>query len=431
MSVEGSPGSRRSGRAWKAALPGLALAAAVLGAATVPARAEYKIQRGDTVEISVFGSPELTRRTTVDIDGQSNLPLVGPVEIAGLSIAEVRAKVSQLLSEGKLVKTPEVTVDVAEYRPIYIRGDVMSPGAFPFRPGMTIRQALAFTGGAGLKAGGAGASSPAGLADLRGEFATVSTDLASRQAHLDRLRAELQGRDRIDFTAIQSRSLAPDLAAKFRDLEAQQLNAIRAGHDKASDHLKLMAGFASDQLDTLERQRKEVEESIRLQSDEVDKVKSLFLKGMITSTRLTDEQRSLSAARTQLLSNIAQAGDVRRIKADFDDKVRASTDEHTLQTMKDFQQTLFDIEKLRVRLIAAGQKLVAAKDSGAPPATGAGDGRSFAVYRVPGNDRTPLPATEDTELLPGDVVEVKSDDTLVMGVVAPPPQAARPDQASN
>lgn len=399
----------------------------ILCAAGAPVQAEYRIQRGDVLNITVFGSPELARRASVDIDGQTTLPLVGPVAVAGMSIAEVRSGLRDLLSQGKLLRDPEVTVEVAEYRPVYVKGDVLSAGVFPYRPGMTIRQVLALSGGSGLKGGGSADVAASAAADLQGDYAALSTDLAGRLAHLDRLRAELQDKPSIDFTGFRTKSLSPVTAAKFQELEAQQFTALRSNNDKTADHLKVMAGFASDQLDTLVLQRKEVEDTIRLQADEVDKVKGLFNKGLITSTRLSDEQRSLSSARTQLLANIAQAGDVRRLKADFDDRVRQQADDHVYQTMKDFQQTLAEVEKLRVHITTAGQKLAALKGTTAPPAAGAPEERHIVVYRAIGTERNHFEAMEDSEVLPGDVVEIRTDGALVLGMTAPAqsvPQAA-------
>lgn len=395
------------------------------------AHAEYKVQRGDILDVTVFASPDLTRRATIDVDGQAHLPLIGAVDVAGLSLAEVRTKLGGLLASGKLVRVPEVTVEVAEYRPVYVKGDVLNAGAFPFRPGMTIRQLLALSGGSGLKVMGGGAGTAAGVADLRGDYAALTTELAARQAHLDRLRAQLGKTATVAFSPLRGRSLSPDLEDRLQSLETQQFDALRTDKEKTADHFKTLADFASDQLSTLDLQRKEVEQSVGLQSDEVEKVRGLFQKGMITSTRLTDEQRALAALKTQMLANIAQAGDVRRLRSEFDDRLRQSDQQRELATLQDFQQTLVDIEKSRIRLEAAGQKLLASKDAGLTPQAGVGDETTYTIFRTDGADNERITAAADTEVSPGDVVEVHSGDALALGPEIKPRSTASVDQSED
>src|SRR5262245_55228131 len=62
------------------------------------ARADYRLTAGDTVEVSIYGAPDLRRRTALNVDGQIALPLVGSVELAGLSVSEARDKLRDLLA---------------------------------------------------------------------------------------------------------------------------------------------------------------------------------------------------------------------------------------------------------------------------------------------------------------------------------------------
>src|SRR4030095_6268812 len=74
------------------------------------------------------------------------LPSVGRIEVVGHNLDEFEDEVIRRLRESGLLN-PQITVDVAAYRPIYVVGDVKSPGRYPFEMGMTVLQALAVAGG--------------------------------------------------------------------------------------------------------------------------------------------------------------------------------------------------------------------------------------------------------------------------------------------
>ena len=60
-----------------------------------PARGEYRVQQGDTIEISVAGIPELRQKTTVQSDGAVAFPLVGSLPVEGLTPAELRTEAAE------------------------------------------------------------------------------------------------------------------------------------------------------------------------------------------------------------------------------------------------------------------------------------------------------------------------------------------------
>ena len=114
----------------------------------LPAQAaEYRLDSGDIVEVSVFGRNDLNRRTTVDVEGNILVPLIGAVKACGVTLSDLRAKVKELLATSDSVRGADVIVDLIECRPFYVYGNVARAGAYPYRPGMTARHALALAGG--------------------------------------------------------------------------------------------------------------------------------------------------------------------------------------------------------------------------------------------------------------------------------------------
>ena len=76
------------------------------------------------------------------------LPLIGKVSVAGRTVGEAQQLIQEQLADGVLVN-PTVSVSIPEYRPIFVTGDVKTPGSYPFMFGETVKAAIATAGGEG------------------------------------------------------------------------------------------------------------------------------------------------------------------------------------------------------------------------------------------------------------------------------------------
>lgn len=107
---------------------------------------EYRLGPGDRLNILVFGQQDLSGEFVVDGLGRISVPLVGQVEARDKTVGELQQLVTELLEKDYLVN-PRVSVDVLNYRPFYIYGQVNKPGSYPYVSGLTVRQAVALAGG--------------------------------------------------------------------------------------------------------------------------------------------------------------------------------------------------------------------------------------------------------------------------------------------
>jgi protein involved in polysaccharide export with SLBB domain len=106
----------------------------------------YRLVIGDKLRINVFGEAELSGSYEVDAGGFVPFPLIGNVRAAGLTLGEFQSVLRQKLSDGFL-KRPRLTVDITNYRPIYVHGEVRSGGEHPFKMGLKLRDVVALAGG--------------------------------------------------------------------------------------------------------------------------------------------------------------------------------------------------------------------------------------------------------------------------------------------
>jgi len=108
--------------------------------------ADYRLGIGDRIALRVFNNSALNVERDIDAEGEIEVGFIGTVQVTGRTVTEVREEITRRLDEGFLVD-PQVSFDVLEYRPVFVLGQVSIPGDYPFRPGMTAREAIAIAGG--------------------------------------------------------------------------------------------------------------------------------------------------------------------------------------------------------------------------------------------------------------------------------------------
>ncbi len=108
--------------------------------------AGYRLGAGDRLRITVYNEPTLTGEYNVTPGGTVAFPLIGAIDAQGCTIEVVTQELSHRLAGG-YVNDPHVSVEVLNYRPFYILGEVNKPGEYPYAAGLTIEQAVALAGG--------------------------------------------------------------------------------------------------------------------------------------------------------------------------------------------------------------------------------------------------------------------------------------------
>jgi len=112
---------------------------------------EYTLDSGDRLGVTVFGHEDLSASVTVDGSGNISLPLIGSIAVSGKALPEVDQAIVTALLDGYL-SAPRVTVEVLNYRPYYILGEVNKPGSYPFIEGLTVVNAVATAEGFSYRA---------------------------------------------------------------------------------------------------------------------------------------------------------------------------------------------------------------------------------------------------------------------------------------
>jgi protein involved in polysaccharide export with SLBB domain len=118
------------------AIAGISAGLSVHASAQTPPSASsaesYVLGPNDRIRLKVYGESDITGEYEIDNGGQVSIPLAGHIKAA--------------LAKG-IVRDPRVNVEIAQYRPYYILGEVKKSGEYPYRHGLTVMDAVASAGG--------------------------------------------------------------------------------------------------------------------------------------------------------------------------------------------------------------------------------------------------------------------------------------------
>lgn len=112
--------------------------------------ADYRLGPGDSIKIQVYQSPDLALETRVSESGVINYPLVGRVNIGGLTIPDAETRIAQALRKQRILKAPQVNINLVQVRgnQVAVLGQVQKPGRFPLETtNVRVTDMLAAAGG--------------------------------------------------------------------------------------------------------------------------------------------------------------------------------------------------------------------------------------------------------------------------------------------
>jgi polysaccharide export outer membrane protein len=136
------------------AVPGaraIASPAGTSGSAAAGADERHLLQlgAGDSVNVQVYGQPDMDTTVYVGDDGTISVPLAGSVQVGGLTPVEAQKRVEQALRQGQFLLDPHVTISVTQSRSqrVSVLGEIKDPGRYPIEPNTTVFDLLAQAGG--------------------------------------------------------------------------------------------------------------------------------------------------------------------------------------------------------------------------------------------------------------------------------------------
>ena len=389
---------------------------------------EYRVAPGDTIEFSTVATPDLKTRATIRLDGDVTLPLIGDVKAAGLTLEKLRAKLQNLLAskvyrkrseDGRevpvMLAPDEISVTVAEYRPIYVNGDVSKPGEQQFRPGMTVRQAIALAGGYDIMH--FRMQNPfLEQADFQAQYNSLWTEYAKDQAVIARIYAELDNTTSHRKSLLET-PLPEQLTTRIVNIAQKELAARNSIYQKDQSYLQDAVKKEGARIGILAEQEKREKAGVDADVDEYNRVNGLFEKKTLPITRLVDARRTILFSSTRYLQTLVEKGNAERGRDELVVKLQKLPDQRRKELLADLQDANVKLATTQAQLQAIGEKLIYTGLVRSQLVRGKGSEPDIVIHRSHGEAIT---ASQDNELMPGDVVDVALQKRLVVGENASP-----------
>jgi polysaccharide export outer membrane protein len=126
-----------------------------IGPSSAGSAEELPIGPGDLIEISLYGSQDFSETVRVSDSNSIMLPLIGSVEVVGISPREAAELIRKRLMDGNFYTNPQISVFVKEYATegVYVLGEVQKPGFYSILNAHDVMQAISLAGGTTPKAG--------------------------------------------------------------------------------------------------------------------------------------------------------------------------------------------------------------------------------------------------------------------------------------
>ncbi|MER8387621.1 polysaccharide export protein [Mesorhizobium sp. M0166] len=403
----------------------LGMLAAMDTAAAAEARVAYRLSAGDAVEIGIASIPERTQRAVVQMDGTIALPEVGMVSVGGLTPAELQTRMQtilptkifhQRLPDGReqmiVIKPTDVTAVVAEYRPIYVTGDVLTPGQQAYRPLMTVRQAIAVSGGFSLLRSRANQVGPDPV-DLRRDYESLWGEYTRDYFHSARIRAELQNKPTFDMQPPQGSPLPASFASAIAQAEAEGLKLSLDNFQQEQSFLDKSGKDAAAQTETLLKREQAEADGVKADEDDLARVRKAFESGNLTNNRLADVRRALVLSSSRALETSVELMRARRQQDDFARQHERNDNQRRMGLLIELKDTNVRLADVSARLRAASQKLQPTGAAALPlPVAGEKIQAEVTIIRKVGEEWRKQLAQEDTEVMPGDTIEVRFSSAL-------------------
>lgn len=391
-----------------------------LGMTVLPIRAtadDYRLGPQDKLRIKVVewraGSAEyfdwgvFANEYAVSASGTVSLPLIGSLPATGRTTEEFAASVAETLQKrAGLSRRPEASVEIVQYRPIYVVGTVQHSGEYPYRPGLTVLQAVGLAGGVFQQAGMESGRMEKDRIAAQGAHEIARLEARRLLVRRARLAAELD--ETMQIATPEELRNDSDVARLIADETAVKNARSEALKSQLLAYSEIRSLF-SREVEALEQKIEVQNRQIALARREQQTISALVSKGLAVTSREFGLERTLADLESKLLDYTTA---VLRARQEISKAERTADDlkaERKAKIVAEKQDTEAQIDQSKAR-IATALSLISEATAATPqllldklpakPTT------VFSIIRrVVGNSVKSV--VDDTAMIePGDVVQV-------------------------
>jgi exopolysaccharide production protein ExoF len=391
--------------------------------------ADYRLGPGDHVRLKVlewrpdrgetYEWPGLSGDYVIGPDGSLPLPMLGGLPASGKSEVEVAQVVGDSLQRAAgLAQTVQVSLQIVQYRPFYVAGAVEKPGEFPYRPGLSVLEAVSLAGGL-HRSSEDEISLKRQAIEERGAERGLQAERQSLLATLARLQTEAAGADKIAFPA-EALDAGPGGGASPAEVQTALFKSRQATLKTRLDGLEESKRLFGAEIDTLTAKLQSLSRQETLAKQELDNVSDLVKKGLTTGPHVLALEESLAQLQsTKLDYELSIVRSRQGIAAADRDKTDASNTRRNdvLAEIGVTQAKLAQNASARSTAAQLAEEVEA--NLGWRSQVGAQNAAPVFTVLREGEDHS-IKVTEADELRPGDVLkvdELRPGDSLKVGDV--------------
>ncbi len=339
--------------------------------------------------------------------GAISLPFIGELMVAGKTTGDVASEIGQRLQSEFALKTePSASVEIARFRPVYLTGDVTTPGEYPYAPGMTVLKAVSLAGG--LRRSDAGQRFARDFINASGDAAVSGSERGRLLARKARLLAEIDGAEEIAMPA--SLEKVPNAPALLGS-ESALMKSRRERYELQLKALAELRELLESEVKSLAQKAETQKEQLALAQRDRERISRLSEQGLATSQRrLSIEERTADVESTLLDIDTASLRAKQDISKANQDEINLRNDWEA-QRAKELQDTEAELEKLDLELTTSRQLMseALAQSAEALKFDASKATINYIVVREGEDGPEEMPVDETTPLKPGDVVKVASE----------------------
>ncbi|RJG46401.1 sugar ABC transporter substrate-binding protein [Mesorhizobium sp. DCY119] len=359
-----------------------------------------------TAEGAVRDWSSISGDYTVGPSGNISLPFIGEMPASGKTTTDISTAIGEELQQKfGLLDKPDASVELAEFRPVFLSGDVETPGQYPFAPNLTVLKALSLAGG--LHRADAGQRIERDFINARGNFDVLVSQRNGLLARRARLVAEAEDQEQIAFPKELEES------ADGKKLIADETNFKNARAKRLSDQLKSiddLKGLLTSEIASLEKKIATQNRQMELYRKELDGIGNLADRGLVVNSRVLSLEQSISDLQGKVLDMETAS---LRAKQDISKATQNAADlqsDRDTEIAQDRQSTESDIEGLSLK-IGMYKDLIAealSRDPGAARGSSTNEAPpvSYSIVRETDGKASEIPVDENTPVQPGDVIKV-------------------------
>jgi len=346
---------------------------------------------------------------SVGPSGTLALPFIGQLNVAGKTAGEVGEAIgAQLQSKFALRNLPSASVEVAQFRPVFLTGDVQTPGEYPYAPNMTVLKAVSLAGG--LRRSDAGQRFARDFINARGDAAVYDDQRGRLLARQARLVAEVSGDQEIKKTPEMEKVVNIDA---LLESESALMKSRTERYTLQLKALKDLRELLDAEVESLRKKSESQQRQLQLANEDREKVNRLNEQGLaLAQRRISAEERAAEVEATLLDIDTNALRAKQDINKAIQDEINLRND-WDAQRSKELQDTQAELQKLNLQLSTSRELMSEALAQSAEALrfdpSGKSASISYVVVREDKGKSKEIKVDETTALEPGDVIKVSSE----------------------